>query len=141
MSVTFWMPQAPVERVEFDPVDWPGDYEIRPVEPFMEINLSASNACAILSLISPQDVDSVYDPCGTWEIADLVRVRTATIKALNTEIKNRAQEDPWESGGPGTDQCRVVSFGRDAAYVTSTLERFLALTKVAMDHGFSVSFG
>lgn len=141
MSITFWMDQAPVERVEWDPVDWPGDYEIRPVAPFMEINMTTGNANAILALIDPASVDPYEDPHGTWDMEALARVRSATIRALNTEIKNRAQKDPWESGGPGTGQCRVIECGRSRDYVVQRLEEFLALTKVAMDHGFPVSFG
>lgn len=140
MSVTFWIPKAPTQRVQPYPIEEPDWWVNEPVEPFFEINLANANAAAILALIDPGSVG--VDGCyGSWQVADLARVRSATIKALNTEIQNRAQEDPWESGGPGTGQCRIVSGGRSAEYVTRTLERFLALTKVAMDHGFTIQFG
>lgn len=141
MSITFWMPQAPVMRREFDPVNWPGDYEVVPAEPFVEINMTAGNANAILALICPDAVNYEEDPYGEWGMAKLAQVRSAAIRALNTEIKNRAQSDPWEEGGPGTGQCRVITFGRDKDYVVRRLEDFLALTKIAMEHEFSVSFG
>jgi hypothetical protein len=139
MSVTFWIPKAPTQRVQ-PYADEPDFFVNEPVAPFFEINLANGNAAAMLSLIDPASVG--VDGCyGSWGAEDLPRVRTATIKALNTEIKNRAQADPWESGGQGTGQCRIISGGRDAEYVTRTLERFLALTKVAMDHGMTVQFG
>lgn len=143
MSVTFWMPQAPVERVEFDPVDWPGDYEIRPVAPFMEINMTAGNAYAILELISPEDLHVDEDPCGTWGMDKLAKVRTRVIKLINgrAEVRAQAYLASQEAGGPGTGTCRVLAFGRDMEYIDRRLDNFLALTKVAMDHGFSVSFG
>lgn len=143
MSVTFWMPQAPVERVEFDPVDWPGDYEIRAVEPFMEINMTTSNAYAILELISPGDLHVDEDPCGTWEMTDLARIRTRLLKVINgrSEVRAQAYLANQESGGPGSGSCRVLIFGRDMEYIDRRLGDFLALTKVAMDHGFSVQFG
>lgn len=140
MSVTFWMPDAPTQRVQPYPEEEPDFWVKEPVAPFFEINLANGNAAAILSLIDPASV--LDDGCyGSWQGPDLARVRSATIKALNTEIQNRAQVDPWESGGPGTGQCRIISGGRDAEYVTRTLERFLALTKVAMDHSMTVQFG
>jgi hypothetical protein len=140
MSITFWMPQAPVQRVQPYP-DEPDYWEVIPADPFVEINMGAGNANAILALIAPDCVDREYDPCGTWDQAKLAQVRSATIRALNTEIQTRALSPTVDIGGPGTGQCRVISFGRDRDYVTQRLENFLALTKVAMEHGFSVSFG
>jgi hypothetical protein len=140
VSITFWMPQAPVERVK-PYEDEPDYYEVRVVPPFVEINMTGGNCNAILQLISPQDLNTEEDPHGMWDMADLARVRSATIRALNTEIKNRAKLDPWVSGGYDTGRFMIVECGRDAEYVTRRLENFLALTKVAMEHGFPVSFG
>jgi len=140
MSVTFWMPRAPTQRVA-PYSDEPDFFVNEPVKPFMELNLTAGNANAILQLISPDDVGDEYDPCGTWDQAALARVRTATIRALNTQIDSRALLAPTDTGGPGTGMCRVITGGRSEQYVTKRLEGFLALTKVAMDHGFDVSFG
>ena len=138
VSITFWMPQAPVERVKpYD--DEPDYYEVRCVPPFVEVNMTACNANAILALIDPDSVDREGDPCGTWDQAALARVRTATIRALNTRMKERAYVDPFIRMEPL--RARMFSGGRDAEYVERRLDNFLALTKVAMEHGFSVSFG
>lgn len=138
MSITFWMPQAPVERVK--PYEGEPDYyEVRCVEPFVEVNMTAGNANAILGLIDPDSVDREYDPCGTWDQAKLAQVRRRTIAALNSKIRQGAVcagSDEFGRGG-----CRVITMGRTEDYVVKRLENFLALTKVAMDHGFSVSFG
>lgn len=141
MSVTFWIPQAPVERVTPYPDMDPNYHECRVVEPFVEVNMTAGNANAILTLIDSDSVNDEEDPYGEWDQAKLVEVRRRCIAALNTEIRHRAETDPWESGGPGTGQCRVIHCGRTPDYVVRRLENFLALTKVAMDHGFNVVFG
>ena len=73
MSVTFWMPDAPTQRVAPYP-DEPDFFVNEPVAPFTEINMATGNACAILALVSPQDLDPEgYDPCGTWDQAALAR--------------------------------------------------------------------
>lgn len=143
MTVTFWMPQAPVERVEFDAVNWPGEYEIKPVAPFMEINMTAGNTNAILQLISSGDVRWGEDPYGEWGQSDLTRVRRACIAVINGRQEKRAEAylETEVFGGPGTGGARVACFGRDMEYIDRRLNSFLALTKVAMDHGFSVCFG
>ena len=138
MSITFWLPQAPVERVK--PYDYEPDYyEVRVVEPFVEVNMTAGNTNAILALIDPESVNYNEDPYGEWDQAALARVRSAAIRALNTEIKQRAYVDPFIRITPG--RMKIVTQGRDADYVTRRLENFLALTKVAMEHGFTVCFG
>lgn len=139
MSITFWIPQAPVERVEPYPVDEPGYFETCVVHPFVEINMTAGNANAILQLISPEDVDTEYDPCGTWDHAKLAKVRSAALRALNSKIRQGAIMEGADEFGRGG--CRMITIGRDIEYVERRLEDFLALTKVAMEHGFSVSFG
>lgn len=138
MSITFWMPQAPVERI-VPYSDEPEYKEVRCVPPFVEINMTAGNANAILELIDPESVNREEDPYGTWEQADLARVRSAVIRALNSKIRQGAIcKDATEFGTGG---CRMVYIGRTEDYVVKRLENFLELTKVAMDHGFSVSFG
>ena len=139
MSITFWIPQAPVERVTPYPDMDPEYREVRCVEPFVEINMTASNANAILALIDPESVNFGEDPHGEWDRTALARVRTATLYALNSGAKGDAVLPDEE--GTGAGGCRVVYYGRDLDYVTRRLENFLALTKVAMDHGFSVTFG
>lgn len=139
MSITFWMPQAPVERVKPYPDEEPDYYEVRVVEPFLEVNMTGGNANAILSLIAPDFVNYEEDPHGTWDQDALTKVRSATIRALNTNLRQRAVAPTEVFSRP--NGATVVFHGRDEDYVISRLNTFLRLTKVAMDHGFSVSFG
>jgi len=135
MSVTFDMPQAPCERVALFE-DEPDFLTVRPVEPFLEINMSNANAAAILNLISPQDAEEC---CGHWKREDLIRVRRACIAAVYSKIRQGAvMANSTEFGEGG---CRMVTFGRDESYVVERLGQFFTLTKVALDHGFTVSFG
>ncbi len=139
MSITFWMPQAPVERVVPYPDMDPDHTEMRCVEPFVEINMTAGNANAILELIDPDSMNAEEDPYGEWDQAKLAQVRRRTIAALNSKIRQGAVCEGSDDFGRGG--CRVITMGRTEDYVVKRLEDFLALTKVAMDHGFSVSFG
>lgn len=139
MSITFWMPQAPVERVTPYPDMEPDYREVRCVEPFVEVNMTASNANAILALIDPGSVNFEEDPYGEWDMSALARIRAAGIKALATSIKQAAYLDPFISQQPG--RCKVFSGGRSEEYVNSRLHSFLRLAEVAMEHGFNVVFG
>ena len=138
MSITFWIPRAPVERVRpYD--DEPDYYEVRCVEPFVEVNMTAGNANAILQLISPQDMNALEDPYGEWDQEKLAQVRAACIRALNTKAKEIAYVEPIIDQSPG--RCKLFVGGRDSEYVERRLRDFLDLTKAAMDHGFNVVFG
>ncbi len=139
MSVTFWIPQAPVERINPYP-DMDPDYrEVQCVEPFVEFNMTAGNANAILELIDPASVRYDTDPYGEWDMAALARIRAAAIKALNTSAKEAAYLDPFIDQSPG--RCKLFMGGRDESYVESRLKSFLKLAEVAMEHGFNVVFG
>lgn len=138
MSVLFWMPQAPVERVTPYP-DLDPDYrEVRCAEPFVEFSMTAGNANAILALIDPASVRYDTDPYGEWDMAALARIRAAAIKALNTSTKEEAYVDPFIDQSPG--RCKVFMGGRDESYVCERLMSFLKLAEVAMEHGFNVVF-
>ena len=138
MTVTFWMPQAPEERVAPYPSE-PDYFEVRAVEPFLEINMTAGNANAILALIAPEYVNYEEDPHGEWEVGELADIRRRCIVALNTPSAQSAQSGVREE--VGSAGCRVTHYGRSQEYVEERLTEFLRLAKVAMEHGFPVSFG
>lgn len=139
MSISFWMPQAPVEQVTPYPEDEPDYREVRPAAPFVEFNMTAGNANAILALIDPDSVNVEEDPHGEWDMAALARIRAAAILALNTRRKERAYVDPFIDVSSG--RCRLFSGGRDQDYVENRLRDFMRLAEVAMEHGFKVVFG
>lgn len=139
MTISFWMPQAPVERVTPYP-DLDPDYrEVRCVEPFVEINMTAGNANAILSLIDPASVNFEDDPFGEWDVQKLAEIRAAAIKALNTRKKEAAYVDPFIDQSPG--RAKLYMGGRSQEYVEGCLMAFMRLCEVAMEHGFNVVFG
>lgn len=137
MSVTFWMPQAPTEKVTPYP-DEPDYQETRPVAPFTEMNVSNSNAYALMELIDPSLIseDGVF---GTWEVKDMPEIRQRIIWVLATKAKEAAYVDPFIQQEPG--RCKVFHNGRDEEYVSSRLTSLCLMLATAMEHGFSVSIG
>lgn len=134
MSTTFWIEQAPVERVVPYPEHEPDYTEIRPVEPFFEINLACGNVNAMLELISPEDVRYEDEPYGEWDMAKCAQIRQRAMVALNTRACERGMA-PNEAFG------NTYVRGRSHDYVRDRLERFMRLCEVAMQHGFAINFG
>lgn len=138
MSITFWIPEAPTEKVQPYP-DEPDYFETVPLAPFFEVNMTAGNANAILALVMPEAVNPEEDPYGTWGREELSKVRQAAMIALATRRKEIAYLDPFISQEPG--RCKVFSGGRDEEYVTRRLQELMRLAEVAMAHDYTVSFG
>jgi hypothetical protein len=138
MSVTFEMPQAPVERYQPEPIDDPEWFSIRPVAPFTSINLNESNAKALMLKIDPASVyeDGAY---GEWDGEKLNVIYRRIMKLMNSDKQESLYIDPFIDKAPG--RCTVYYGGRDADYVARVLPCFLELVNVARQHGFSVLFG
>lgn len=134
MSVTFWVPQAPTVKVApFE--DEPDFFVDEPVAPFSELNLSNSNAAAILAVVAPHLDFSDGDLCGRWEGDELDRVISATTKALNKRSMVSSLVVPDSQEG------RIVTFGRTQEYVERRLSDLLDLLVAARRHNYYVSFG
>jgi len=143
MSVTFWMEQAPVERVQPYPEDEPDYFTIRPAAPFTEINLGNSNAIAFANMIDPQSVhydeDSV-NVYGEWDMDKLEDIQKRLMTLLNVQQKQEPLYlDPFISQEPG--RCRVYSGGRDEDYVNRLATSMLEMVKIAREHQFPINFG
>lgn len=133
MSVTFWMPQAPVTRVQPYPEDEPDYWVTEPVAPFTEVNMANGNALAMLDLMLP-GLDH-GDMCGQWEGDTLAQVHRNCMRALNSpERRGGALADDVQEGN-------FLMFGRSDDYVTRRLKQMLELVTTAQLHGFYVSFG
>jgi hypothetical protein len=154
MSVTFFIPQAPVERVKLpcaacdgtgvdsiDGRDYPCpycdgvgyDWVVREAAPFFDINMANSNAHAVLAMIVPPQVEC--DPsCGEWSGEALDVIYQQTMRVRNTKAR-KALEVPTVSEGNWT------TMGRDEDYVTRRLDEFLRLLALAREHGFNVCYG
>ncbi len=129
MSVTFWIPQAPQVRVEPYPEEEPGYMETRPAAPFIEMNLSNSNACAMLDLILPgADING-----GAFEGELLHRVRRNVFKLLNINPEKFVEASVVEGN--------FYSGGRDMDYAHRRLTEMLVLLTLAIQHGFHVVYG
>lgn len=129
MSVTFFMPQAPVTRVQPHPEDEPEWIDIVPVAPFTELNVSNANAAAILGIVAPW-----ADPyCGEWKGDMLHTVRKNIMRVLNRNPERL--ESPIEIGR------NYVDMGRSAEYVHARLTALLAVITVAVSNEFSVCYG
>lgn len=129
MSVTFFIPQAPVERIQPYPDTSPEFWDVVPVAPFSELNLSNSNAAAILQAVAPW-ADSC---CGTWEGETLHRVRKSIARVLNQTPEILVVE--------GRVEYNYVMQGRDLAYVYDRLTRLMEIIVTATKHGFYVCYG
>lgn len=128
MSVTFFIPQAPVERIQpfADEPEW---LAVVPVAPFTALNVSNANAAAILGIVAPW-----ADPyCGEWKGDMLHTVRKNIMRVLN------GTPDRLECEGEVAHN--FVSMGRSAEYVHDRLTRLLAVITVAVSNEFSVCYG
>lgn len=129
MSVTFFIPQAPLVKSFPYPDDEPDYVEYVPAAPFIELNMANSNAADVLEKIAPW-----ADPyCGTWEESELRRVQRATMLVLNRDPASLVKESVQEGN--------FYECGRDMDYVTNRLTQMLTLVTVALQHGFRVSYG
>jgi len=90
------------------------------------INMANGNAYAMLALLGlPTD-----DCCGDVTAENLPSVLRAIIKAQNVSARRQdATATPYESGGPGTGQCRVVYCGRDEDYISMRLRELMTLAQ------------
>jgi hypothetical protein len=128
MSVSFYCLKAPSKIIT--PYEDEPDYKIEVyLEPFEEINLSNSNAKAILTamgLLVPDD--GIY---GEWEVKDLPMIRQRLIALLNKPGK--ATEESYHSGN-------FYYNGRDDEYVERTCNRLLKLVVAAQEVGYNINF-
>jgi len=95
------------------------------------INMANGNAYAIMELLGCN-----LDYSGHVKVEDLPRIQRAIIKARNVaSVRTGATAEPYESGGPGTGQCRVVYCGRDDYYVSRRLSEFQELVEHCQEKG------
>jgi hypothetical protein len=144
MSVNFWMEQAALERYQPEPIDDPEWFSIRAAEPFVEINLSNSNAVAIARQVDQSllhyDEEGYVSVWGEWNMSKLDEIHARLMTLLNLQSKQEPLYlDPFISQEPG--RCRVISMGRSEEYVERTLTRLLELVVVAREHQFPVAIG
>ena len=128
VSITFFIPGAPVELVA-PYADDPEYTEVRPVKPYIDVNMANSNAHAIMKVIAPFTVDFEY---GEWKDDVLDTVIQNTLKALNTNHERLTT--------PTVVDGNFISFGRDVDYVTRRLRDMLELLTVARRYGHSVCY-
>lgn len=130
MSVTFFMPEAPTEQY-IPYADDPTFVDTRPVFPFTDMNLSNSNAVAILEVIAP--FSDLVSLCGSWDGLLLDRVIQNTLVALNMRVE--ALVTPTVVDG------NFIFCGRDKDYVERRLHEMLYLLTTAKKHGYAVAYG
>ena len=135
MSITFFCPDAPTETCSPFP-DEPEYTTTRPVAPFIEINMSNSNAFDLQALIDPAVTP---DYCGTWPQDKLQGIQRRLMILLNTDKKAAFLLESSTSKEEG--QCTFHYCGRSNAYVTQRLAEFLSLVTVALQHKAEICFG
>ena len=142
MSITFY-PNKEWKMVE-NPCDICGDNcdagsdgnpyctGTRPEPDCPTINMANGNAYAMLALLGlPTD-----ECCGEVSANDLPRVMRAIIRARNVSARRTsATADPYESGGPGTGQCRMVYGGRNEEYVARRLDDLMGFVQHCQNEG------
>jgi hypothetical protein len=153
VSITFFIPQAPVARVKDEcPAcdgtgrdDWENepcpycegrgfDWSVREVAPFFDISLSNMNAHAVLSIIVPPQVPCDYNNGGTWSVEDIRRIYEQTLRVRNTQVRRVLETTTISEGN-------WAHMGRDEGYVIRRLDEFLRLLSLASEHGFTINYG
>ena len=132
MSVTFWTPGAPYSKVQLISDD-PDSWMDVPDEGFYELNMSNTNASAMLRFLCREEDARAY--CGSWDIE--------TCKGLLEMVKEKLS-DPNKQAELKSPDCRegnMVYFGRDMDYVHSRLTTLKNLLESAITHNMEVSFG
>lgn len=121
MSVTFWCPEAPTQKVtpypEEDP-DFVIDESVLP-----EINLSNSNAVRVADLLGLGDPQERW--VGTCAAPELPSVLARVDALLQPQAMLQA----------------CAQKGVPPEYLERTLTRMKALFEAAQSHGFAVSWG
>lgn len=130
MSVTFWMPQAPKQRVQPFPEDDPDFWSNEPVPPFLDINMANDNARDFLDAFGMHKADL----CGTWKPGTSRRLLIIVNDLLNSDKKALLVEPTIHDGN-------VTYCGRDLDYVIQRLEQFRTLFTLAIEHDFDISYG
>ena len=133
MSVTFFIPNAPTEVVH-PYADEPDYTETVPVAPYFDINVSNSNAVALLTILDP-GADVSRGLVGKWSGDKLHYVLKRTLKALNIESCTKGLLfDGYQDGN-------FVYCGRDQDYMTRRLTAFAQLLQLAIKNGEEVCYG
>lgn len=103
------------------------------------VNVSNVNARDILDHLALSVGDELW---GEVDVEDLIRRCQARLNEVHViagapiTVPARDPKKPLrQSGGPGTDQCRVLHCGRPAGYLREKTERLLWLACVAEMRG------
>ncbi len=131
MSVTFFIPQAPTTKVqpyEDEPDFWDEEY----ISPYFDINMSNCNAGAFLREIDPMAADVL---AGQWDRHKLQAIRRKLLRLINSHKEIQSLCDPAYQDG------NFYYGGRDEYYILTRARAMLALVKLAMDNGYTISFG
>lgn len=132
MSVTLWMPQAPVVRVEPYPEEEPGYFTTEPMEPFVEVNMSNVNFREFMAVLLPgRDMD--YS--GALSFDDCARLYRNAFTVRNRDSLARSLIAPEVQDG------NMLYCGRDVEYVNRRLEQIMDLCMVARANRFEVVYG
>jgi hypothetical protein len=132
MSVTLWMPQAPVVRVEPYPEEEPGYFTTEPMEPFVEINMSNTNFRDFMRTLLPgRDMGDG----GVLSFDDCAKLYRNAFAALNRDSLAESLMEPEVRDG------NMIYCGRDKEYVDRRLQQIIHLCMVARAHRFEVVYG
>lgn len=152
MSVTFWVPAAPSQRLSV-----PCDYglgepwacsperrcgyctdgeDVQTVSLAPSLNVSNVTAGVLLDLLRLP-----HEPGGTVVPSAIPSVRRRIVLALSTGRPEAEALPGGDSGGPGTGQARFISLGLDGEQIRERLTRLDAVFAYAQEHGQEVSWG
>jgi len=157
MSITFWCPEAPTEPHVPYPDQDPEFVIQRSTLP--ELNLSNSNALAILDLIGlAKNTESNY--CGTVQVSQLSEVITRMHRVLQDPVERAAALEPATvnnvpvvPGQPSLGDLLNIKLaqknkgptmyggGRTDDYIRTRVSALLSVFEAAKSHGYTVSWG
>ena len=161
MSITFWCPDAPIEKYKPYPEEEPDFETTRSLLP--ELNLSNSNALAMLDLMGLRSKDPEQDYCGTVPVAQLPPVIERLRRVVGDPVERAAALEPNTVNGvpqgpadlatllrqklgmpeprqPGQGMT-MYGCGRNDDYVRTRAQVLLQVFEAAQSNGYDVSWG
>jgi len=161
MSITFWCPDAPTEKYKPYPEEEPDFETTRSLLP--ELNLSNSNALAMLDLMGLRSANPQDDYCGTVPVPQLPAVIERLRRVVSDPLERAATLEPASVNGVpqgATDLATLLrkklgqssprqpgqgptmyDFGRNDDYVRTRAQVLLQVFESAQSNGYAVSWG
>lgn len=151
MSIDFWVPAAPRERL-LQPCDFGRgeEWECRPgnrcgyckdgeqetmVSPAPALNVANVTGCALLRLLG-----EAAEPSGSWGPGQIPAIRRRIVRLLSTPLAASEAFAASSGGGPGTGRARFMDFGLTVEQIQHRLRALDEVLAYAQEHDQGVAW-